>query len=241
MWRMELRRPSIGACVSLGGALLLAACSQPSRLNLQCITGDLQRCRQLGDMYVAGNGVPQDFARAASLYERVCDAGVAEVCNSLAEIYARVPGFESESTRVPGLYERACTAGSAAGCLNWGLLAHESEDDQKAASLFERACVGGNAAGCHHLALAFENGEGVDKDLAKAVTLFEQACDAQHADSCLTLVRVFSDGAETTADPARVGRYNAQLLQLYSDGCESGIARDCRERDALKTRMALGR
>src|SRR5512141_3075477 len=131
MWRMNLRRPSLGACMSLAGALLLAACNQSSRLNLQCVAGDLQRCRQLGDMYVAGNGVPQDFARAASLYERVCETGVADVCTSLGDIYAHVPGFESEAKRVPALYERACTAGSAAGCLNWGLLASESEDHEK--------------------------------------------------------------------------------------------------------------
>jgi uncharacterized protein len=238
---MKQRRFSVGACVSLTGALLVAACSQSSRLNLQCLTGDLQRCRQLGDMYAAGDGVPRDFARAASLYERVCDSGVAEVCNSLGELYARVPGFESQATRVPALYERACTADNAAGCLNRGLLAHESEDYAQAAGFFEHACVNGNAAGCYNLALAFETALGVGKDLAKAVTLFEQGCDAQHAESCVALVRLFSDRTETTADPARVGRYNAQLLHIYAEGCDSGIDLDCRQRDALRTRMALAR
>jgi uncharacterized protein len=239
--RMKQRRSSVGACISLAGALLSAACSQSSRLNLQCTSGDLEHCRQLADMYAAGDGVTRDFARAASLYERVCDAGVAEACNSLGELYARVPGFESEAKRVPALYERACTAESAAGCLNLGLLAHESGDYEKAAGLFERACVAGDPAGCHQLALAFENARGVRKDLARAVTLFEQVCDAQHVESCVALVRLFSDGIETTADRARVGHYNAQLLQIYAAGCESGIDRDCRERDALRTRIALAR
>jgi uncharacterized protein len=238
---MKQRRSSVGACVSFAGALLLAACSQSSRLNLQCLTGDLQHCRQLGDMYAAGSGVPQDFARAASLYERVCDAGVAEACNSLGDIYARVPGFESQAKRVPALYERSCTADNAAGCLNRGLLAHESGDYGQAAGFFEHACFNGSAAGCYQLALVFENTEGVGKDLAKAVTLFEQGCDDQHVESCVALVRLFSDGTETTSDAARVGRYNAQLLHIYADGCESGIDSDCRRRDALRTRMVLAR
>jgi uncharacterized protein len=234
---MLLPRGVFAAFLVLACACLFAACSQSSRLNMQCVAGDLQRCRQLGDMYAQGNGVPQDFARAASRYEPVCEAGVAEVCNTLGEIYERVAGFETEAKRVPALFERACNAGSANGCLNWGILASESEDYEKAAGLYERACVGGVGGGCHRLALAFENGEGVAQDVRRAVTLFEQACDVQHIESCQTLVRLFTEGSEVPADPARVARYNAQLLQIFSDGCDAAVTRDCNERDKVRARL----
>jgi TPR repeat protein len=224
---------------ALAAAALLAGCSDASRLNIRCYAGDLQRCRQLGDMYANGNGVVQDYARAAALYERVCEAGVSEVCNTLGQIYEHVPGFESESGRVAGLYERACTAGSANGCLNFGLFRASQEEFEQAALLFDRACTGGANAGCHALAAAYQNGEGVQKDISRAVALYDQACSADHVDSCLTLASLYTDGADVERDPARAGRYNATAIRICDEGCQSGITSDCRARDQLKTRVAL--
>ncbi len=229
------------ACVALAcaAAIVLAGCSDASRLNLRCMTGDLQRCRQLGDMYANGNGVAQDYARAAALYERVCEAGVSEVCNSLGQIYEHVPGFDSELKRVPALYERACTAGSANGCLNFGLVRASQEEFEQAAMLFDRACTGGANAACHALAAAYRKGEGVEKDIARAVALYDQACDSDYVESCLTLAAMYADGTDVDRDAQRAGQYNATALRIYEDGCQSGLAADCRERDRMKTRIAL--
>jgi hypothetical protein len=226
-------------CLAVGCAVALTACSNTSRLNLRCITGDLQRCRQLGDMYATGNEVPQDLVRAASLYERVCEAGVAEVCNTLGEIYERVPGFESESTRVLELYDRACHAGSATGCLNSGLQAASREEYGQAASLFDRACTNGAEAGCHHLGGLYRNGDGVEKDMTRAVALYEQACNADLVVSCDALATLFAEGKDVEPDGARAGRYLARIVEFYTLGCEAGVERDCRERDRYRSRAAL--
>jgi hypothetical protein len=233
------RRIVLCVLLAAAGAIVLAGCSGASRLNLRCMAGDLQRCRQLGDMYANGNGVAQDYARAAALYERVCEAGVAEVCNTLGQIYEHVPGFESETTRVPGLYERACTAGSANGCLNFGLVQASREEFEQAAILFERACLGAANAGCHELAGMYRNGEGVQKDVVHAVTLYEQACNADYVDSCLTLSALCTEGTEVERNTARAAQYDATALRIYDEGCQAGTERDCRERDRLKTRIAL--
>lgn len=230
-------RPILAAI--LFASVAVAACSDASRINLRCMAGDLQRCRQLGDMYANGNGVRQDYARAAALYERVCEAGVAETCYTLARIYERVPGFESEAKRVSDLYERACTAGSANGCVGFGLVQASREEYQQAAMLFERACLGGAAEGCQQLAGAFQRGEGVPKDMDRAVALYDQACNADFVDACLTLAALYTDGTDLGRDPARAAQYNAAAVRVYDEGCQAGTARDCRERDRLKTRIAL--
>jgi TPR repeat protein len=227
------------SCLALACAGVLTACSNASRLNARCLTGDLQRCRQLGDMYAAGNGVPQDFGRAASLYERVCEGGVAEVCNTLGEIYERVPGFESEAKRVPELYDRACNAGSSTGCLNSGLQAVSIEEYVQAATLFDRACLNGAEAGCYQLGGLYRNGDGVEKDMTRAVALYEQACNADLVVACDTLSLLFAEGKEVDADAARAGRYLAKVVEFYNLGCEAGVERDCRERDRYRTRLSL--
>lgn len=235
-------RPVSLVVVMLAGVVTLAACSRASRLNLRCMAGDVQRCGQLGDMYASGSGVRQDYGRAAGLYEKVCDAGVAEMCNRVGEIYEHVPGFESEAGRVASFYERACNGNSAIGCLNLGLLRVADEQFEQAAALFERACAGGEPAGCHRLGLALEEGQGVLKDVPRAVNVLEQACDSQHAESCSHLALLFTQGTLVEADPARVSRYNTQLVRIYSDGCDAGVARDCQNRDALLARLAaIGR
>ncbi len=223
------------ACLAAG----LVGCSDASRLNIRCMAGDLQRCRQLGDMYASGNGVAQDYARAAALYERVCEAGVSEICNRLGQIYERVPGFESELPRVGGLYERACTAGSANGCLNFGLYRASQEEFEQAAQLFDRACTGGANAGCHALAAAYQKGEGVEKDMTRAVALYDQACAADHVESCLALAALYTDGTDVDRDSQRAAQYNAAALRIHDDGCQSGVTSDCRERDRMKTRLAV--
>ena len=233
------RRLFVFVLLAVAGAAALSGCSDATRLNLRCLTGDLQRCRQLGDMYANGNGVHQDYARAATLYERVCEAGVSEVCNTLGELYERVPGFESEAKRVPDLYERACTAGSATGCLNFGLVRASREEFAQAALLFDRACTGGSNAACFQLAGAYQRGEGVEADLARAVALYDQTCNADYVDSCLTLAALYTDGAGAEKDPQRAAQYLAAAHKIYDDGCQSGATRDCRERDRLKTRLAL--
>jgi TPR repeat protein len=220
-------------------ATVLAGCSNASRLNLRCVAGDLQRCRQLGDMYASGNGVRQDFGQAAYLYERVCDAGIGEVCNTLGQIYEHVPGFESESGRVEGLYQRACNANSADGCMNLGLIAYDREDYEQAAALFERSCIGGSEGGCHHLAISFENGQGVNKDVQRAVALFEQSCNAQYMESCETLAKLFTEGVVVPKDMVRAIGYYDQIVTIYSDSCDAGNTLDCRERDRFKTRVDM--
>jgi len=232
------RRHLVSALVALAGAVALGACSDASRLNLRCVAGDLQRCRQLGDMYADGKGVAQDFARAAALYERVCEAGVAEVCNRLGQIYERVPGFESEEKRVADLYERACTAGSANGCLHFGLVQAGRDQFEQAAMLFERACVGADNQGCHELAGLYRRGEGVQQDVARATALYDQACNADFVDSCLALAGLYTDGTETACDTERAAQYSAAALRIYDEGCQAGTERDCRARDRLKARLA---
>ncbi|MBK37026.1 MAG: hypothetical protein CME26_16040 [Gemmatimonadetes bacterium] len=46
-----------------------------------CDGGDMLACYNLGIMYRDGDGVTQDSARAATLFQRACDGGLEEACS----------------------------------------------------------------------------------------------------------------------------------------------------------------
>jgi TPR repeat protein len=223
----------------LAAGLLSAGCTQVSRWSLACTAGDIQRCKQVGEMYLTGNRVPRDVARAAEFYEKACDAGLADVCNALGEIYEHELTGSADSKRVKSLFDKACAAGSPYGCLNLGLVAANEEELELAALLFNRACQAGVMGGCHYLAEASVKGEGVTKDVAHAVTLYDQACEAEYVDSCLSAATLFDEGAEIQRDVPRATRYYDKALAVYAAGCEAGNQRDCTDRDHLKIRLTL--
>ena len=56
-------------------------------------------------MYLLGEGVPQDLARAAALFERACVGGVMVGCTNLGRMYGVGAGVPEDSARASDLYE----------------------------------------------------------------------------------------------------------------------------------------
>lgn len=220
-------------------AALASGCSEASRLRARCMGGDVAVCIQLGEMYATGNRVPRDMSRAAEMYQQACDHGAMEMCNTLGEIYERGQELEGGVLRAEELFRIACDGGSAAGCLNLGLALASRDDKKTAAVLFERSCTAGWTAGCHHLALALDRGEGVLPDLNRAIALYEDACANKFVDSCLTIGALFMTGDRVERDVVRATRYYGTALKLYDESCQAGHDNDCKERDRLRTRIAI--
>jgi len=224
----------------LGFALVFTAgCSEQSRLRSRCTSGDVAACVQLGDMYAAGTRVTRDMGRAAEMYQRACDQGAAEVCNTLGEIYERGLELEGGVDRAEQMFRLACNGNSAAGCLNLGLVLSARDDKKGAAALFERSCTAGWTPGCHHLALALEHGDGLLPDLERAVALYDDACNEKYVDSCLAAANLFVTGERLPRDVQRATRYYGTALKTYDERCDAGSASDCKERDRLRTRVAV--
>ena len=119
-------------------ALVMASCSQASRLDTKCVAGDVQACSQLGDMYANGRGVVRDLARAGQSYERACNLGAPDICNTLGEIVEISGEIAGGTRRAEELFQKACEGGSSAGCLNLGLAAAAREEYTLAVNLYQR-------------------------------------------------------------------------------------------------------
>jgi len=91
-----------------------------------CDSGDLVSCNVLGLMYLMGEGVTRDPARALPLYTRACDGGLLGACINLGVMYHTGEGVTQNVTRSASLYQQACSGGELNGCNN--LLAMDSSE-----------------------------------------------------------------------------------------------------------------
>jgi hypothetical protein len=162
-----------------------------------------------------------------------------DVCNTLGEIVEQTGAIEGGIAKAEQLYLKACEGGSSRGCLNLGLVAAGRDDRVRAFALYEKSCTGGWAAGCHHMAAAYQEGEGVTKDVIKALAVYTQACDSEYIESCTTAAGLYLAGEVVTKNMEAALRLYGKALQIYAASCKAGYDPDCAEADKLRNRITL--
>ena len=75
-------------------------------------------------MYGTGQGVTQDLARAATLYQQACDGGDMWGCINLGAMYGTGEGVTRDPARAIRLYQQACDGGQKWGCTLVATLAY---------------------------------------------------------------------------------------------------------------------
>ena len=66
-----------------------------------------------------------------------------------------------------------------------------------------QACQAGSAIDCYRLALPYQRGTQVRKDMARAASLFEKSCTGGLADGCYELAQLVQTGTGVTFDRDR--------------------------------------
>ncbi|MCA9652087.1 MAG: SEL1-like repeat protein [Myxococcales bacterium] len=81
-----------------------------------CELGDGTGCTNLAGMYLMGDGVPVDQAKAAELNDRACGLQLGIACARLADAYTKGMGVEPDLERARELAAQACTHGFVPAC-----------------------------------------------------------------------------------------------------------------------------
>jgi hypothetical protein len=138
-----------------------------------------------------------------------------------------------------GRLAKACASGLHDACRSLGD-AWAGTDDARAASFWAEACRGEDARACHALAIAYERGAGVPRDLRHAsallialrarkdvdarkaldasVAAMRTACDARGDVSCLSLGLRIVHGLASDAPSGR----EARAFAAFERGCDVG-------------------
>jgi hypothetical protein len=81
-----------------------------------CDNGSVSACGSLGEMYVKGEGVSANGARAAAPLATACDGGIAAACGKLGILFDTGNGVNVNKARASQLYAQACKNGDKSSC-----------------------------------------------------------------------------------------------------------------------------
>jgi TPR repeat protein len=211
-------------------------------LERSCTLHHATGCLDLAVLYLDGEGVPKDVARATSLFVEACNGGEPAGCFNAGLMYYQGSGVAQDFAVAVADFEDACLGGSSEACANLGGL-HEkggivgAASPEKAAAYFRRACHGSswsasNAGSCISLGLLYRDGRGVPPDPGRAVELFSDVCHRipAHPDdhdtapaaarACSLLGAQFAHGSGVVADWGRA-------IELSKQGCDGADGFGC--------------
>jgi len=134
-------------------------------------------------------GVPKDYPRAVSLFEKACDDEFAAACTGLGQMYRDGKGVAQDDTNASSLSERGCDLGDLNGCL-FGVVHHDPlhgsvKDSTRWAASMEKGCDLGAGNLCRLVGSVYALGVfGLAKDADRANELFKKGCLHDDKEAC---------------------------------------------------------
>ncbi len=178
----------------------------------------------LGKIYERGNGVGQDFANAAKLYEQACQGSDGEGCQMRGHLARNGRGQAADPKQAYGFYQRACDAGDGLGCAAAGDLMYSGtgvpESLKGAVEYFERACEHGQLMACLNAGELLFDPTGEDAYNQRAVKVLTRGCEGGKAEACVKLGVCYYKGVGVPADPQAAQAH-------FKKGCDAGASDGC--------------
>lgn len=154
--------------------------------------------RLLGSMYYLGNGVAQDYAKAAYWLRRAAEQGDAKAQVMLGEMYHDGTGVAQDYVQSASWYRKAAEQGNEYAQRTLGLMYFSGDgvpqDYTQAANWLRKGAEQGDAEAQYVLGLLFYKGEGVAHDYALAANWFRKAATQGNPLAQEMLGAMYSDG-----------------------------------------------
>jgi localization factor PodJL len=134
---------------------------------------------RLGVLYALGQGVKQDYSRAAELFKQSAVGGIAEAQYNVAVMYSEGMGVPRDPALAATWYRKAAQQGNANAAFNLGVAYSNGtgvpQNVQEAVRWFRRAAASGVINAQFNLGLLYERGEGVPQSLVEAYAWYAAA------------------------------------------------------------------
>lgn len=177
--------------------------------------GDAVAQYRLGVLYALGDGVTQDYQRAATLFKTAAEEGVTEAEYNIAVMYAEGLGTPRDPNQAVFWYRKAAAQGSASAAFNLGVAYSNGvgveRSMEQAAQWFRRAAEGGVVNAQFNIGLLYERGDGVSPSQVEAYAWYAAA--ATRGDGGAAQRR---DRLATTLSPAVLKDAQARANQLQA-------------------------
>jgi len=176
--------------------------------------GDDKAQANLGYMYYAGEGVPQDYQQAVYWYRKAAVQGNRDAQYNLAVSYAFGEGVAQDLTEAAIWYRRAGEQGHVVSQYSLGISYAYGEgvpqDQTEAARWFTKAANQGYARAQVQLGSMHHTGEGVTQDYSEAVRWYRMAADRGDATAQYNLGTMYRSGKGVEQNYAQAKRWFRQ-------------------------------
>ena len=173
--------------------------------------GDAKAQYSLGVAYRKGDGVPQDYAKAAKWYRHAAEQGHAEAQYNLGVMYAEGRGVAQDYSEAVKWTRLAAEQGIAEAQYNLGVAyataAGVPQDSAEAVKWVRRAAEQGYAEAQLLLGVAYYKGEGVPQDSAEAVKWYRRAAEQGYAAAQYGLGLAYDEGEGVAQDDAEAAKW----------------------------------
>ena len=171
----------------------------------------------LGAAYYKGDGVPQDYARAFSLFDAAAKLGQTEARQNLAHMYRTGLGTAKDAAAARQLYVEGAKRGDVAAQTFLGdmMIAGEGGpvDAVQGFSWIRQAAIDGYIPAMASLGNLYEHGTGTAASLAKAAAWRKAAANAGSPEAIYAFGLMLRDGSGVAADPAEAYRWLSLAAQ----------------------------
>lgn len=159
----------------------------PLSLRHAAANGDALAQFEVASRFAGAKGVPQDFAQAATWYQRAATQGVANAQYQLGTLYDRGRGVAADPARARVWYGRAAEQGNVRAMHNLAVFSTGrpgvSQDYPLAVQWFTEAANHGLADSQYNLGILYESGLGVPTSLVEAYKWYSLAARSGDKDA----------------------------------------------------------
>jgi hypothetical protein len=133
----------------------------------------------IGYMYMHGEGVSTDYAKAMEWFIKSANLGYSEAMNDIGYMYNNGQGVSTDHAKAMEWYTKAANLGSAVAMYNIGYMYMYGEgvstDYAKAMEWYIKSTNLGYSRAMNNIGVMYYNGMGVEKDISKAVEWWQKA------------------------------------------------------------------
>lgn len=197
-------------------AAALTACTRDAQ------SGDVSAQRNLGAMYLQGNGVPRDPTQAFAWFKKAADGGSRDGAYQLALMYEAGRGVPRDATQSTAWYKQAALLGDVDSQVKVGM-AYENgtgvdANMDQAVLWYRKAAEQGSAWAQNRLGWLFGMGKGVDRDDAQAMKFFRAAADQGDPQAEFNVGFMYANGRGVAQnDSAAVSWFRKAAAQGWAD------------------------
>lgn len=179
--------------------------------------GDARAQAVLGQRYIDGRDVLQNYAEASTWLTRAAEAGDFGASNTLGKLYFEGLGVPQDTQMALDWLEKAASSGAPEMLYDLASVLETTQDTaalMQAHDLYERGVAAGHVPSAVNLGVMYQSGAGVAPDLERAKALYETGVAADHPRALNNLGLLYARGEGVAQDYPRAADLFTRAAEL---------------------------